>query len=335
MHVPSPSFAVNDTVVGEVAQVKYLGHVIANDMTDDADMMRQRRQLYALGNVLSRRFHMCSIEVKHSLFLSFCTPMYTCQLWWNLSVQRFSQRSVAHPKSGCQPKLQSMIESFHTDSAVQWQLLGAIRNPQRRQTRLRPCSNALWDSLWHVAKTCIRHNLARLRAKTKVRKVLIRDMLFADDAAVATHTQEELRSLMDCFSQACRDFGLTFRLKKTKVLGEDTEALPVITIDDYELDDVCQFTYLGSTITDNLSLDAELDKRIGKAAPTLARLTARVWTSPELYMKTKMAVYNACVIITLLYGSETWTTYDGQERRLNSFHLISSTVSREYPGRTK
>ena len=46
MHVHSPSFAVNDTVIGEVATVKYLGHVIANHMTDDADMMRQRRQLY-------------------------------------------------------------------------------------------------------------------------------------------------------------------------------------------------------------------------------------------------------------------------------------------------
>ena len=166
-------------------------------------------------------------------------------------------------------------------------------------------------------------NLARLRAKTKVRKVLIRDMLFADDAAVATHTQEELQSLMDCFSQACKDFGLTISLKKTNVLGQETEALPVITIDNYELDAVCQFTYLGSTITDNLSLDAEIDKRIGKAASTLARLTARVWTSPKLSVKTKMAVCNACVISTLLYGSETWTTCAGQERRLNSFHLRS------------
>ena len=75
--------AVNGIAIGEVAKVKYLGHVITNDMSDDADMMRQRRQLYALGNVLSRRFHMCSIEVKNTLFRSFCTPMYTCQLWWN------------------------------------------------------------------------------------------------------------------------------------------------------------------------------------------------------------------------------------------------------------
>ena len=136
-------------------------------------------------------------------------------------------------------------------------------------------------------------NLARLRAKTKVREVLIRDTLFADDAAVEAHTQEELLSLMDCFSQACKDFGLTISLKKTNVLGQDTETPPVSTIDDHELDSVCQFTYLGSTITDNLSLDAEINKRIGKAASTLARLTTRVWTSPKLSVKTKMAVYNA------------------------------------------
>ena len=121
-------------------------------------------------------------------------------------------------------------------------------------------------------------------------EVLIRDMLFADDAAVVAHTQEGLQSLMDCFSQACKDFGLTISLKKTNVLGQDTETPPVITIDDYELDAVCQFTYLGSTITDNLSLAAEINKRIGKAASTLARLTARVWTSSKLSVKTNMAV---------------------------------------------
>ena len=36
-----------------------------------------------------------------------------------------------------------------------------------------------------------------------------------------------------------------------------------------------------------------------------------------------MAVYNACFISTLLYGSETWTTYARHERRLNTFHMRS------------
>ena len=84
-------------------------------------------------------------------------------------------------------------------------------------------------------------------------------MLFAEDAAVATHTKEELQSLTDCFSQACKDFGLTISLKKTNVLGQVTESPAVITIDDYELDAICQFIYIGSTVTDNISLDTEID----------------------------------------------------------------------------
>lgn len=130
-------------------------------------------------------------------------------------------------------------------------------------------------------------------------------MLFADDVAVTTHTQREHQLLTDHFSQACKDFGLTISLKKTNVLGQDTPAQPVITINDYELDVIHHFTYLGSTVTDNLSLDAEIDRRIGKAASTLAGLTSRVWTNPKMIVRTKMDVYNARVLSTLLYGSET------------------------------
>ena len=70
------------------------------------------------------------------------------------------------------------------------------------------------------------------------------------------------------------------------------------------LEAVSQFTYLGSTISSNLSLDTEIDKRIEKAATTLTRRSSRVWENPILTTKTKMAVHNACVISTLLYGSE-------------------------------
>lgn len=55
-------------------------------------------------------------------------------------------------------------------------------------------------------------------------------------------------------------------LKKTKVLGQNTAEPPATSVDDYELDDVDQFTYLDSTITDNLCLDSEIGKRIRKAA---------------------------------------------------------------------
>ena len=73
--------------------------------------------------------------------------------------------------------------------------------------------------------------------------------------------------------------------------------------------------------SDNLSIDSELNKRIGKAAMTLSRLTKRVWSNNKLSDHTKVYVYKACVISTLLYGSESWTMHAYQEKRLNVFHM--------------
>ena len=50
--------------------------------------------------------------------------------------------------------------------------------------------------------------------------------------------------------------------------------MPTITIKDYTLDVVSQFTLLGSTTSHNGSLDVELGKRIGKAASNKAKLSA-------------------------------------------------------------
>ena len=138
-------------------------------------------------------------------------------------------------KIGCPPKLQSMIEAFHTDTkgTVQFNVSFSepfeIRSGVKQGCVLPPMLfETFFDLLLkHVLDTTIEEiyfrtrsddrllNLARLRAKTKVCKDLIRDMLFDDDAAVATHTQKELQSLTDCLSQG-KDFRLTISLKKTK-----------------------------------------------------------------------------------------------------------------------
>jgi len=56
---------------------------------------------------------------------------------------------------------------------------------------------------------------------------------------------------------------------------------------------------------DSLSLDSDLNKRIGKASTTMARLTKRAWSNDMLTEHTKVQVCKACVFSTLLYGSET------------------------------
>ena len=104
-------------------------------------------------------------------------------------------------------------------------------------------------------------------------------------------------------------------------MGQGVSVTPHITIGEHALEVVDNFTYLGSCISSNLSLDSELNVRIGKAATAMARLEKRVCDNSLLTINTKMKVYQACVLSTLLYGSETWTLYSRQERRLNAFHM--------------
>ena len=44
---------------------------------------RKPMEALAQGNVLLRKFHMCSYPVKVKLFKTYCTSMYTAHLWWH------------------------------------------------------------------------------------------------------------------------------------------------------------------------------------------------------------------------------------------------------------
>ena len=76
-----PDFYLSGTALGVCREITYLGHIIANDLSDDKDIYRQRRKLYAQANMLCRKFSMCSVPVKSSLFRAYCTPLYTAYLW--------------------------------------------------------------------------------------------------------------------------------------------------------------------------------------------------------------------------------------------------------------
>lgn len=78
--------------------------------------------------------------------------------------------------------------------------------------------------------------------KTKVPETIVKHILFDDDAASTTHTEQQLQCLMDRFSQAYNDFGFTISLKTTNLMGQNVDSPTVITIDNYELDIFQQFT---------------------------------------------------------------------------------------------
>lgn len=168
-------------------------------------------------------------------------------------------------------------------------------------------------------------NVSQFRAKTKTNQVLIRELLFADDTALVAHTLEDIQRITTLFAKSVSDFGLQINLKKTEVLFQpppNTDCTPgEVHIDGIKLANVDRFTYLGCTVTKDSKLDAEIQSRMAKASSSFGRLTERLWKNRNVPIRVKCKVYRAVVVSTLLYGSETWTVYRKQVKKLSVFMM--------------
>lgn len=85
-----PPILLNGQQLNRVSSFKYLGHLLTEDLRDDADVERERRALAMRANMIARRFNRCTAQVKVMLFKAYCTSLYTCSLW-----NRYTQRSLS------------------------------------------------------------------------------------------------------------------------------------------------------------------------------------------------------------------------------------------------
>ena len=154
-------------------------------------------------------------------------------------------------KIGCPPHLLAIITSFHEDMHSPVCCNGAtseafsVSSGVKQGCVLAPTLFSIFFSIFlqYAFKDCSEgvyihtradgklFNIARLRAKTKVTHMLIREILFADDAALTSHTEYGLQQLGSRLSHACKEFGLTISIKKTNVMAQDSDHPPTISID--------------------------------------------------------------------------------------------------------
>jgi len=82
-------------------------------------------------------------------------------------------------------------------------------------------------------------NLRKLQSQTKTTFTIIRELLFANDCALAAHTLQEAQTLLDRFVAASRRLGLCVILQKTEPLlqpsPDSTYTVPMVTVDNTPL----------------------------------------------------------------------------------------------------
>nr|VZH90165.1 unnamed protein product [Spirometra erinaceieuropaei] len=170
-------------------------------------------------------------------------------------------------------------------------------------------------------------NQRRMHFQSHVSTTTVHELLFADDCALNTTSEEEMQRSMDLLSAACENFGLVINTQKTVVMHQlppnsaTAPNAPQINVNGTQLQVVENFPYLGSTLSRNTKIDDEVANRISKASQAFGRLQSTVWNRHGLQLSTKLKMYKAVILPTQLYGAETWTVYTTQARRLNHFHL--------------
>ncbi|XP_069176132.1 uncharacterized protein [Procambarus clarkii] len=146
-------------------------------------------------------------------------------------------------KIGCPRTLFSMIQSFHKDMKGTVMYDGSTSEPfninsgVKQGCVLAPTLFGIFFAILvkHAFGTTTEgiylrtrsdgklYNLSRLRANAKVHMRILRKFLFVDNASLTIHTAEGLQQLLNRSAAACSVFGLTIRLKKTQVMGQDVK----------------------------------------------------------------------------------------------------------------
>ena len=88
-----------------------------------------------------------------------------------------------------------------------------------------------------------------------------------------------------------------------------------------EIEQVRNMKYLGAILSADGTCEEEIEQRVGAAVRVIGAMRKEVLERKELKKATKMRVYNAIVLPTMLYGSETWTVMKRHESRLGATEM--------------
>ena len=90
---------------------------------------------------------------------------------------------------------------------------------------------------------------------------------YADDTALIANSQDKIQEIVNEVKHHSTIGGLDMNVKKTKVMliTRNTEETMTIKVDDSNLEQVHQFKYLGTQITEDARTETELKYRLNIA----------------------------------------------------------------------
>nr|VZI32425.1 unnamed protein product [Spirometra erinaceieuropaei] len=151
----------------------------------------------------------------------------------------------------------------------------------------------------------------RMLFQSRVSTPTVHELLIADDCALNANAEEDTQKNTDLFPAACENFGLVINTEETVVLHQPLhntapdDSAPQFSVNGTQPKVMDNFTYLGSTLSRSTKIDDEVAHMISKSSQAFGRIQSTVWNRHGLQLITKLKMYKAVILPTLLYGAET------------------------------
>lgn len=147
------------------------------------------------------------------------------------------------------------------------------------------------------------------------------DLRFADDIDLMGVTVSEAQDVLTAVHQSSKKHGLEINREKTKVMLVSKEHRDVtISIESQALEQVSQFKYLGTVITQQNTTSTDIRCRTAQALAAATNLQV-IWHKTSISLKTKLRLLDCLVIPIALYGCETWTLNSSDTKKLQAFGM--------------
>jgi hypothetical protein len=142
---------------------------------------------------------------------------------------------------------------------------------------------------------------------------------YADDVCLLANSRSGLRTMSHALYEKGKCAGLKINIPKTKIMSVNaTEDSQQLLLQEQVIQEVQQFTYLGSELSPKGGAELDVEKRINKARTAFGKLS-KIWQSNIFSLRTKLRLFNSNVKSVLLYGCETWKVTVSITKKLQTY----------------
>ena len=289
----------------------------------------------------------CSMRIMMELSRARRTPLHAAFVDFRKafdSVNREALWAVLAAR-GVAPKLVTLIKDLYSGCSASVRTSSAQSAPFPMGTGVRqgcPMSPTLFVTFFDfltrlVTLRCTQKGVQGVRFTYKVGDQLLAKpsgldselcilmLLYADDLVIMADSAADLQAALMELEAAAAEWGMQLNYDKTKAVvfaaaPGGPPATPIQLAHGVVKMDT-EFTYLGSVQCSSVQQDVEINRRLYLAGRAFNDLWPRVFKAGTVSLTTKMRIYKAIVVPTLLYGAaESWALTRAQEHKLDVFN---------------